>query len=180
LQPFQPLWIELSGSGELKLLKQVESRARAVSLQREGLFSGFYMNELLCRLLHRNDPYPNLFVEYERVLPQLLPLDQLDIALRQFELRLLEELGYGLDLTSDTVGMPIDAQAFYRFDPNYGLTRVSADTSMALSGRALREFAAGDYTADARRSLKSLCRVALRAHLGDKPLRSRSLFAIKK
>lgn len=180
LQPFQPLWVELGGSGELKLLKQVESRAAAIPLQRHGLFSGLYVNELLCRLLHRNDSHPDIFFEYERVLPQLQALDRLDIALRHFELRLLDELGYGLDLTADTSGMSIDEQAFYRFDPDRGLSAAAAAAPMALSGRALREFVAGDYTADARRTLKWLCRAALQPHLGGKPLRSRTLFSVEK
>ncbi len=179
LQPFQPVWVEFGGAGELKLLKQIESRAGAVPLQRQGLFSGFYLNELLCRLLHRDDPHPDLFPEYENVLPQLLTLDRLDIALRHFELRLLEELGYGLDLTTDAAGQPIDARMHYRFDPGQGLN-VTAGSSAALSGRALCEFVAGNYSAEARRTLKGLCRAALQPHLGDKPLRSRSLFVVEK
>ena len=180
LQPFQPIWVELGGTGELKLLKQIESRAAAVPLQRQGLFSGFYINELLCRLLHRDDPHPDLFPEYENVLPQLLELDRLDIALRHFELRLLETLGYGLDLTADAEGQPIDAQMQYRFDPSHGLNVVAGQSVNALSGRALCEFMAGDYSPEARRTLKWLCRAALRSHLGDKPLRSRSLFTVEK
>lgn len=176
LQPFQPLWIELGGAGELKLLKQVEPRASSITLQKQGLFSGLYVNELLCRLLHRDDPHPEVFLEYERVLPQLLVLDRLDIALRQFELRLLDELGYGIDLTADVDGASIDEGACYRFESGRGLIMVAAETPMALSGRALREFVAGNYSADARRTLKRLCRVALRPHLGEKPLRSRALF----
>ncbi|HET8710550.1 MAG TPA: DNA repair protein RecO [Spongiibacteraceae bacterium] len=176
LQPFQPLWIELGGAGELKLLKLVEPRAAMVLLQRQGLFSGLYLNELLCRVLHRHDPHPELFIEYEHVLPRLLIVDRLDIALRHFELRLLEELGYGLDLSVDMSGVPIVEEGFYRFDPERGLMPVAADTAMALSGRALCEFVAGNYSADARRVLKWLCRAALQPHLGDKPLRSRALF----
>lgn len=180
LQPFQPVWVELGGTGELKLLKHVESRAGAVPLQRQGLFSGFYINELLCRVLHRDDPHPDLFPEYEEVLTQLLELDRLDIALRHFELRLLETLGYGLDLTSDAEGRPIDEEMRYRFDPQQGLIAVAGQAANALSGRALHEFVTGNYNADARRALKWLCRAALQPHLGDKPLRSRSLFAVEK
>lgn len=180
LQPFLPVWVELSGAGELKLLKQVESRAGAISLQRQGLFSGLYLNELLCRLLHRDDPHPDLFPEYEQVLPQLLELDRLDIALRHFELRLLEVLGYGLDLTSDVEGEPINAALRYQFYPSQGLIIAPHRDETALSGRALRDFVAGDYNVDARRTLKWLCRAALQPLLGTKPLRSRSLFMVEK
>jgi DNA repair protein RecO (recombination protein O) len=180
LQPFQPLWVELGGSGELKLIKQVEARAGAVPLQRQGLFSGLYVNELLCRLLHRDDPHPALFPEYENVLRQLLELNRLDIALRRFELRLLEELGYGFDLGVDSNGAPIDVNKFYRFDVDCGLSvEVSADNNR-LSGRALRDYIEGNYSADARSALKRLCRAALKPHLGNKPLRSRALFMVEK
>lgn len=180
LQPFQPLWVELGGSGELKVLKHAEPRAGALPLQRQGLFSGLYVNELLCRLLHRSDPHPDLYVEYERVLPQLLELDRLDIALRYFELRLLESLGYGLDLTADANGEAVAAELFYRFDAGRGFIPVASDLAHTFSGRALLEFVAGSYTAEARRTLKWLCRAALLPHLGDKPLRSRALFAVEK
>ena len=180
LQPFQPLWVELGGAGELKTLKQAEPRAGAVPLQRQGLFSGLYVNELLCRLLHRNDPHPELFAAYESALPRLRDLERLDIALRHFELRLLEELGYGIDLAFDADGFPIAGQAFYRFDAGRGLCAVAADTAGALSGSALREFGAGEYSAEARRALKALCRMALQPHLGERPLRSRALFPVER
>lgn len=180
LQPFQPLWIELGGAGELKLLKQVESRAGAVPLQRQGLFSALYLNELLCRLLHRDDPHPDLFPAYESVLPQLLNLETLDIALRLFELQLLDELGYGLDLYHDANDRHIDTAGWYRYEPGRGLSAMNAVAENLLSGQAISDFVAGHYTADARRTLKWLCRAALQPHLGDKPLRSRSLFATEK
>lgn len=175
LQPFQPLWVELGGSGELKLLKHAEARAEKIALEKQGLFSGLYVNELLCRLLHRDDPHPDIFSAYEYVLPQLLDLDRLDIALRHFELRLLEELGYGLDLSVDAEGMPLRDDSFYRYAPERGLSN-AGDVGDVASGRALRDFVAGNYTADARRALKWLCRAALQPHLGAKPLRSRGLF----
>jgi len=180
LQPFQPLWLEFGGAGELKFLKLAESRASAVPLQRQGLFSGLYVNELLCRLLHRDDPHPQLFSEYEQVLPQLVDIPRLDIFLRHFEMRLLEELGYGLDLEFDAEGAPIDERMYYRFDSERGLTAVLGGAPGALSGRALREFVAGNFSDEARRTLKALCRAALQPHLGDKPLRSRALFAAEK
>ncbi len=174
LQPFQPLWIECGGSGELKSLKQIEPRASAIPLQRQGLFSGFYVNELLCRLLHRDDPHPDLFPVYESALTQLLDLETLDVALRLFELHLLDELGYGVDLQVDVEGNPIESMRFYRYDAGIGLS--ATNDARAFGGRELCDFVAGNYTADARRTLKLLCRAVLRIQLGDKPLRSRSLF----
>jgi len=178
LQPFQPLWLEWNGPGELKALRQVEARGAAIALQRHGLLSGLYVNELLSRLLHRDDPHPDLFDDYERVLHALLQLDRLDIALRHFELRLLEALGYGLDLSADDSGAAVEADAQYRFDPNGGLVRVHAPlpSTAVFRGLDILDFLSGTYSPDARRALKWLCRAALQPHLGNKPLRSRALF----
>lgn len=178
LQPFQPLWVELSGQSELKTLRQSETRLPPLQLRGQALFSGLYVNELLCRLLHRDDPHPELFADYETVLQRLAQDSLVDVALRHFELRLLEELGYGysLDIDADTGG-DIDPEAHYLFDVQRGLVRHGGGASeMSLSGRALLDFVVGEYSAEARRALKRICRAALRPHLGDKPLRSRALF----
>lgn len=181
LQPFQPLWIELGGRGELKMLRQVEARGSAVPLQRQSLFSGLYVNELLCRLMHRDDPQPRLFAAYEHTLPNLLHAGVLDIALRHFELNLLDELGYGLDLGSDDSGAAIDPAQMYRFDAALGLVRMPcASRTMLFAGRDIADFAAGNYSPQARRTLKLLCRAALRPHLGERPLHSRTLFSTGK
>lgn len=179
LQPFQPLWVALAGRGELKNLRSVEQRAAPLDLRGRALFSGMYVNELLCRVLPHEDPQPELFADYEAVLANLGGAVPLDIVLRRFELRLLDALGYGMDLEIDAVtGAAIDPQQHYGFDPQRGLLPLygRADT-LAFRGRDLLDFAAGQYTADARRALKTLCRMALRPHLGEQPLRSRLLFA---
>ncbi len=176
LQPFQPLWIELFGSGELKTLRQVESRAAPLALRGHALFSALYVNELLCRVVHRDDAQPQVFEGYDATLQRLTYDPRLDIVLRQFELALLDALGYGFDLALDAgSGTALLTDAHYRFDPQQGLLR-SPNQPGAFSGADLLAFAAGDYSDAARRALKLLCRQALRPHLGDKPLRSRQLF----
>ena len=50
LQPFHPLLIAFSGRGEVKTLGYLESGFGAIVLKGERLFSGLYLNEILCRL----------------------------------------------------------------------------------------------------------------------------------
>ena len=179
LQPFQPLWIGVAGRGELKSLRAVESRDSAVALRGRALFSGLYLNELLCRLLHRDDPHPDLFADYEAALRALAGAAPLDVVLRLFELRLLEELGYSFSLDSEAAnGAPLEPRRRYRFDAQRGLLAHDGSTTSEplFTGADLVAFCRGDYTEDARRALKTLCRLALRPHLGDKPLLSRQLF----
>lgn len=180
LQPFQPLWIDTDGRAELKSLRAAESRDPPLPLRGHALFSGLYMNELLCRILHRDDAQPALFADYELALQLLVAGDQLDLILRRFELRLLDELGYGFSLDSEAQsGAPLRADDYYRFDAQQGLLVHSGATAAVplFLGRDLLEFCAGDYSEGARRALKRLCRLALAPHLGNKPLLSRSLFA---
>jgi len=179
LQPFQPLWIECAGAGELKSLRQVEMRDPAVPLRGPALFSGMYVNEILCRLLHRDDAHDDLFRDYEIVLQQLAQQTMIDIALRQFELRLLDELGYGFNLLEEAhSGAPIVAEKNYRFDAGAGLVAVKSSSDRPLlRGADILDFVAGQYSPQSRQAIKLLCRMALQPHLGSKPLHSRELFA---
>lgn len=174
LQPFQPLWLELVGRTELKTLRAVEVRAPSLSLRGPVLFSALYLNELLCRLLPRDDANTELFADYETTLQQLGQSDLLDVQLRRFELSLLDALGYGFDLAHCN-DAAIQAERFYQFDPQRGLVVTRAQPS-AVSGRDILDYLAGNYSLGARRALKLLCRLALRPHLGEQPLRSRQLF----
>lgn len=179
LQPFRPLWVAWSGRGELRTLTAVESRAAPVSLAGYALFSGLYANELMQRLLHRDDPHPDLFAYYEAFLPALASLTgHLDRPLRAFELALLSELGYGVALDMDAYGQPLAMGGQYRFDAGHGLIPVAAlaDDGALFRGEDLCAFAAGDDSVAARRAAKRLCRMALQPHLGNRPLASRALF----
>lgn len=186
LQPLQPLWIAVQGRGELKNLRSSEAREPAVVLRGRALFSAFYLNELLCRVLQHEDPQSELFVDYEQALQNLASDTRIDIALRRFELQLLAALGYGINLEFDAeLDMAIAADGYYRFDVQRGLLRDFSQTrehsfNTLFRGRDILDFNAGHYSAEARRALKLLCRMALRPHLGDQPLRSRLLFATER
>ncbi|MBK1617465.1 DNA repair protein RecO [Lamprobacter modestohalophilus] len=123
LQPFQPLWLGWVGRGEVKTLTRAEAAAPSIALVAERLYCGFYLNELLIRLLDREDPHEALFVFYQQALADLAS-EPLDAVLRRFELRLLEELGYALDLRSDRQGKPIEPVHDYRYTSDQGLNPV--------------------------------------------------------
>jgi DNA repair protein RecO (recombination protein O) len=177
LQPLQPLWIECGGRGELKSLHAVEVRAPLFGLRGHALFSALYLNELLCRLLHRDDPHPQLFDDYAVALEQLGGSLPLDITLRHFELRLLDELGYGLSLTHEgESGNALQRDWRYGFDAQRGLVLSKSQYGQVFLGADLLDFGAGKLTDTARRAVKNLCRIALQVHLGKKPLQSRALF----
>src|SRR3989338_7069088 len=139
LQPFRPLLISWSGRGELGTLTGCEGHGPAIVLQGTSLYSGFYMNELLLRLVARQDPHAGLFQHYEQAL-QGLGLEDGQRALRLFEKRLLEALGYGLQLKYDAADhRPLNAAGTYEFRLEHGLIAVAGEqhASRCFSGKSL-------------------------------------------
>jgi DNA repair protein RecO (recombination protein O) len=180
LQPFTPLLVSFFGRSELKTLVSMESTQGMLVLPGARLFSGLYINELLMRLLHRNDAHPGLFAAYDLALHQLAGNTTVDTALRHFEFTLLDELGYGFDIGVDGAdGLSVVGTRWYRYDPGLGLvgTVDTADGAGAIySGSDLLAIKAGEMDGPARQTAKRLLREALAVHLGDAPLRSRELF----
>src|ERR1700675_5081227 len=101
LQAFQPLTLSWAGGGELKTLIRAEWRSGLPLVSGSALLCGFYLNELLLKLLPREDAHPQLFNDYQDALARLAAGADQATVLRRFELRLLAELGYALPLTHD-------------------------------------------------------------------------------
>ena len=107
LLPFQPLMLDWFGRSELKTLKTAEPAGPATPLAGQNLFSAFYLNELLLKLTTREDPHEGLFAAYDEAISELRALSRektaamrpaIEPILRRFELRLLQELGYAVEL----------------------------------------------------------------------------------
>lgn len=179
LQPFQPLLLSWSGRGELGTLGAVEPDGAAPRLSGAHLYSGFYLNELLLRLLQRNDPHPELFAAYAQALRGLQTEAQRP--LRLFEKQLLEALGYGLLLDHEAdSGEPVCAEAEYVYALESGPRRCeSAETrGLKLSGRSLLSLAAEELAdAQSLADSKRLLRAALDLYLGGRELKTREVFA---
>ena len=180
LQPFVPLYSSWSGRGSLKTSTGNEARGPALRLEGKRVFCGLYINELLSRLLHHHDAHETLFDHYEASLLRLAEDTELDLLLRQFEFRLLEELGYGFDLTAEGLsGEPLVEDRWYVFHQEFGLVaaETSPDADMPrFMGAEMLALSRGDFSVELRRTAKRLMRQALAVHLGDKPLKSRELF----
>lgn len=183
LQPFSPLLLSFSGRMELKTLTAIEPVKGMSILRGDRLFSGLYMNELLVRLLHRNDAHPELFAAYDWALKALADNALVDAVLRGFEITLLDELGYGLNLSVDGAsGESVHDTLRYRYDPELGL--VASDDATAHSaatylGSDLLAMGCGEFEGPVRLTAKLLLREVLAVHLGDMPLHSRELFRVK-
>ncbi len=184
LQSFRPLLLSWSGRGELGLLTGAEPDRYVPRLRGNALFSGFYMNELLMRLLHRFDPHPELFDHYYAAVEALGSGKRTESVLRIFEKQLLESIGYGLVLDRDIdSGEPIHVECAYRYQADRGPSsvldddRASGNEGVQVVGETLlslaRERLDDDRVLD---EAKRLMRAVLRRYLGDKPLATRTLF----
>jgi DNA repair protein RecO (recombination protein O) len=179
LQPFIPFLITWSGKTELVNLQHAEIASMPYILQGTALLSGIYLNELLMRLLLTADSHPRLYEAYYHTLAALQKNENLRSALRLFEKQLLIELGYGLSLDKEAVnGEVIQAQNWYRCDPQRGLMRCeAAQDDKVFQGKnllALHNGVLQDH--DDLQAAKRLMRLLLAPLLGDRPLRSRELF----
>ena len=109
LLAFQPLTIAWAGKGEVRTLTKAEWRGGQPLLAGKALFCGFYLNELLMRLLPREDAHDALFDAYSEALACLSTGVVPAPVLRSFETRLLKELGYALTLDREPVsGASVD------------------------------------------------------------------------
>ena len=145
-----------SGRGELPTLTAAEPAGAAPAIAGESLFCGLYLNELLLRLLHRHDPHERLFENYSEALGRLGEGRDTEAALRVFEKRLLEDIGFGLVLDHEVQnGAPIQPEQLYRYVPERGPVPAHAANGegIAVQGASL-----------------------LARHLGERPLTSRGLF----
>jgi len=182
LQSFTPLLLSWRGNGELKNLTTVEPSGNSVYLQGEMLYVGLYLNELLVRLLPEHVPHESLFDCYDVLIAQLSKSSDSEPLLRRFELLLLEEIGYGLDLTVElSEDRSIAVGERYHFTPHHGFVHFDPfsdqDERSLYEGAHLLAIANEDYAlAEVRRSAKRLLRCALQAQLGERPLLSRQLF----
>lgn len=183
LLAFQPLLLSWAGRSELRTLHKAEWQGGLPQLKGEALLCGFYLNELLLKLLARDDPHEQLFDAYARTLRALAAGETLDVTLRRFERDLLRELGYALILERDALsGEPVCAEATYLYQLDAGPVRTEpardpgGENRLELSGRTLLDMARDDYaSALTLQQSKALMRVLINHHLGNQMLNTRQL-----
>jgi len=190
LLPFQQILVTLGRppkdeQAEIVTLRGAEWAGGLPMIAGGALFPGFYLNELLLKLLARGDPHPAVFDAYAATLGSLDVRNDLltQAALRAFEFVLLRELGHlpVLDRFTATQERP-DPDEPCALHPEIGL-REAQPEEPALSGRrwlaiqqALDAQALGELQQvclDGLRPLRDMLRSVLHYHLGQSPLRTR-------
>ncbi|MCL4760170.1 MAG: DNA repair protein RecO [Burkholderiales bacterium] len=185
LQAFQPIALSWAGAAELKTLVKAEWRGGVPLPSGASLLAAFYLNELLLKLVPREDPHPTLWDDYERSLAALAageaPGAQAAI-LRAFELRLLAALGYALALTAEAdTGSAIDPQARYHYAFDAGPRRHAGEPGVrwpVVRGATLIALSEQRYPdAATAAEAKQLMREVLDHHLESRRIESRRIVA---
>jgi DNA repair protein RecO (recombination protein O) len=181
LFPYTEHHFQWQGRGELKTLIQADPIQAPVFLKQESLFVGLYINELLYKLLHQNDPHQSLYEFYRQLMTQLSTSEIQQPVLRRFEMLLLEELGYGLVLDAEAeTGQAVSAESLYYYIPDQGLKLIqdqTADNLHAFSGADIMALGQGQLEQQSvLRAAKKLTRQVIDFYLDGKELNSRELY----
>jgi len=174
LQPFSPLNIVLKGKGSLKLLSRVEASEKSFKLSGTYLYSGFYLNELLVRLLGEHIECNELYWQYRNSLLSLIACQPLELILRQFEMTLLDELGQCFDFSPV---FDIECATFY-YVQEQGFIPAVVKMNLPCYDREHIQAIAKKEFADKKvlHCYKLLMRQVINHFLDGKPLNSRKLF----
>jgi DNA repair protein RecO (recombination protein O) len=188
LLPLQPLLLSWGGDAEVRTLRSAQWQGGHVMPTGEALLSGSYLNELLMRLLARDDPHPRLFDHYALAVELLAErADVQALVLRTFELLLLREVGFLSDLAHEGSSLsPLDPAARYVLVPESGLRLAHGDDAHSLVGErwlALHTaMQSGDAflatlraCAPALLALRSQLRSVLHYHCGVRVFQTRQL-----
>jgi DNA repair protein RecO (recombination protein O) len=178
LLSFYPLRLSWSGSAELATLLSAEWAGGHHPLAGRGLMCGFYVNELVLRLLPRDDPHETLFDFYHQSLNELSSGAEQAPALRSFEKRLLAELGYAPLLERDAASRPIEPGQKYVYEPERGPVPANGSSSgdLVVSGQTLLDVAHDEYgRAETRDEARGLMRALIGQRLHGQVLHTRTV-----
>jgi DNA repair protein RecO (recombination protein O) len=193
LLPLQPLHITYTGDAEIRTLKGAEWVGGHIMPQGEALLSGYYLNELLLRLLARDDPHPRLFDLYAQVVQVLASGHEgtMAPALRAFELLVLRDIGLLPQLNAQTLTLaPLQDHAAYSLVAEGGLRSHSPQDRVGLAGSVWLLLEASldadspmsatlrvcaELPADQRNALQGQLRALLHYHCGVHTLRTRQM-----
>ena len=171
-------FISCIGRGELKTLTHCEIKEYFFPIA-EAFNSVVYLNELLIKLLEKEDAHPEIFDHYLTVCGSLKSKNKenLEKNLRSFELTLLKEIGYGLNLNFEgNSDIEIKEDTSYKFVPSVGFLPQTKSKSNKnnFSGRDILNLSTGNFSSpDTLLASKQIMRQAIDFHLGNKTLKIR-------
>jgi DNA repair protein RecO (recombination protein O) len=178
LRPFMPLAMSWVQRSDLGTLTGADVHGAPLRLSGDALLSGFYVNELLLHFLHRHDPQPEIFDIYESAIQALAAAGDVAPCLRRFEVELLRQLGYALNLDHEAGSRdPLQPELHYEYRFEQGPVRVSrSEGPLVFDGGQLAAIAEQRFDEpDVLRAANRLLREVIGFHLDGKELKSRKV-----
>jgi DNA repair protein RecO (recombination protein O) len=191
LLPLQKLALGLSGREEVLTLRSAEWVGGYPMPSGRALLAGLYLNELLIRLVPREDECSGLFDAYDQCVYAVATQQDegVECALRAFELLLLRHCGVLPLLSIETIRQtPVLEEQRYALQPEVGLTPASQGDVSALPGAVCLQLAlclevsdAVDFAglmqtcSQAMTPLKRQLRPLLLQHAGVEQFRTRAM-----
>lgn len=178
VEPFCLLTASWTRRGEMGTLTDLEAAGNRHVLSGRTLWCGLYANELIMKLIARDDPAPEVFVAYGDLLLRLGAGQPMANAVRRFELQVLAGIGVAPDLMHDAVtGEPIRCQSLYDLDPELGFVQTERQGAGIFSGEVILGLANGQLDEPAAaRSGRHLMRQLIDHQLAGRRLETRRLF----
>ena len=180
LQVFQPLEISWVRKSDMGTLTAAESTCPPYTLIDDALYSAMYINEILLKLITKDDPHTQVFDEYSKFLQTASQTQQLEPVLRLFEKNLLQDIGYEINLEYEAdTSERIIAENKYEYFPGHGFIQVTDNEKLTLNfaGQHLLNFANNELSdIETLRTAKRIMQMSLRALLGDTELKSREIY----
>jgi len=178
LRPFLPLRLSWVIRSDLGTLTGAEMNGAPISLMGDGLLSGYYVNELILKLLHRHDPQPQIYRAYSKTIADLAGRPDVSIQLRHFEMALLRDLGYALNLDHDSAhNEPLKHDSLYEYRIEQGPVPVAESVGpLTFSGAELEAIRREEFSSAAvLDNAARLLRRVIAFHLEGKELKSRKV-----
>jgi len=178
-QPFQPLLISWLERGDLGTLTDIEAASTGFIISGKRVLSGFYINELILKLLHRHDPHSELFEHYAATIEDLFSDGDEQLTLRLFEKKLLQQLGYALLLdVEENTGLQVKEESEYEYIPETGprVYQAGVLSGVKVSGECLLSLHNEVFeTPRSQLEAKRLMRFVLAHHVGVSAMKTRAV-----
>lgn len=176
LIPFKFLRIITSGKSDLKTLNEVDTnQATLYEQSSHSVYSHLYINELIIKILPKDLPNIELFNLYHQFIQTFNSSEFQETSLREFELDLLDVLGFGINFDTDSKdNKKFEDDQKYHFVVEKGFyptNDIDGFTSLEIKNIQGRNLLAVDKV-----KLKSLTQTAIQACLDGKDLLSRDIF----
>jgi DNA repair protein RecO (recombination protein O) len=169
---------EWAGKSSLKTFYRFEQQKAVVLVDTQKFVCLSYIHELLMYFLQENIAVEAIFCAYKNFQEELMS-GEIESSLRRFELDLLDELGYGMDLTWDSDAQEaISPDYFYTVIPGHGVRECSAETCGAVYGADLFAFQQRNFSLPSTLlAAKKINRKILAYYMDNKPLKARAMYS---